>query len=100
MRFQDFRVAGVVFRGLLIGCLCFLVIKVFLGALSSLFGVPQEVFINFMLHQTTLFIGTPKNHGKTYCKYVIDITSIEYRFEIIRTISKPFTFKTTHKNVG
>ena len=27
-------------------------------------------------------------------KYVIDITSIEHKFEIIRTISKSFTFKT------
>ena len=28
-------------------------------------------------------------------KYVINITSIEHKFEIIRTISKPSTFKTT-----
>ena len=33
-------------------------------------------------------------------KYIIDITSIEHWFEIIRTISKPFTFKTAHKNVS
>ena len=43
---------------------------------------------------------TCMNRGRKQCKYVIDITSVEYRFEIIRTISKPFTFKTTHKNVS
>ena len=33
------------------------------------------------------------------CIYVINITSIYYRDEIYRAISKPSTFKTTRKNV-
>ena len=37
---------------------------------------------------------------KKQYKYVIDITSIENRLEIITTISKPPNFKTAHENVS
>lgn len=80
IRFQDFWIAGVEFPGLLIGCLCFLVIKVFLGALSSFFGVPQEVFINFIFHHKTI-IGTPKKQGKTYYFYCMWVFC---QFELVR----------------
>ena len=34
------------------------------------------------------------------CKCVINITSIDHRFEVITTISKPIISKTTHQNVA
>ena len=41
-----------------------------------------------------------KTIRRQHCKYFINITSIEQRFQIIRTVSKTFTFKTTHKNAS
>ena len=47
--------------------------------------------------------NTPKiylhNQKEKKCQYAIKITSAEGRFEIVRKILKPSTFKTTHNEV-